>query len=73
VVEILEPKTRSSDSGSFRPAGAEGIGVTVTFTVTVEKIVALLALAGFLLLISGHRYTGAACELAIAVITILRL
>lgn len=47
--------------------------MTVSFSITTEKIVALLALAGFLLIVSRHVYTGAACELAIAVITILRL
>ena len=46
--------------------------MTVSFDITAEKIVALLALAGFLLIISGHIYTGAAFELAIAVITIIR-
>jgi hypothetical protein len=39
-------------------------------TVTREKIVALFAVAGFLLIVSHHSRLGLVCELAVIVTTI---
>jgi hypothetical protein len=41
-------------------------------TLTWEKLTALVALAGFLLVVSSHERAGFACMIAVAVITILR-
>jgi len=41
-------------------------------TITWEKLTALFALAGFLLMVCSHERAGAVCMIAVAVITILR-
>ena len=42
------------------------------FSITGEKLIALLALAGFLLIITDHTRAGRGCMLAVAILTILR-
>jgi hypothetical protein len=43
----------------------------MTITITQEKLVALLALAGCVLIVSNHPRPGAVCELVVVVIIIL--